>query len=100
MPPPTAAAAWSIVADSAATRHRKAIGIETVSLSMTSTRKPSTDLAPIRAASAVAESDRAMWMDLHPSWSFARRVYIAAKSPGDGAEVVVSLGLVARRAKN
>src|SRR5260370_42688028 len=41
-----------------------------------------------------------MWMEMHPSWSFARRVYISAKSPGDGAEDGVSFVLVASRAKN
>ena len=42
--------------DSAAMRHRNAIGMDTVSLSTTLTVNPSTDEAPTRAASAVAES--------------------------------------------
>src|SRR6202521_1409633 len=41
-----------------------------------------------------------MWIEMHPSWSLARRVYTSANSPGEGAEVVGSLVDVARRAKN
>ena len=63
----TAVAASSNVLHSAAVRHRKAIGMVTVSLSITSTRKASTDCAPTLAASAVAESCDPMWMEMQPS---------------------------------
>ena len=43
------------------------MGIVTVSLSITWTLKPSTDSAPTRAASAVAESCVPMWIDTHAS---------------------------------
>ena len=63
----TAVAASSNVLLSAAVRQRKAIGMVTVSLSMTSTRKPSTDCSPTLAASAVAESWAPMWIEMQPS---------------------------------
>ena len=49
------------------------MGIETDWLSMTLTLNPSTASAPTRAASAVAESRAPMWIEMHPSWSFASR---------------------------
>ena len=72
----------------------------TVWLSITLTLKPSTDCAPTRAASAVADSWAPMWIEMQPSWSFASRVKTSANSPGEGAEVVGSFVAVARRRKN
>ena len=96
----TAAVASSRLAHSAATRQRNAIGIETDWLSITLTLNPSTASAPTRAASAVAESRAPMWMEMQPSWSFARRRYTSANSPGDGADVVGRELDAASRVKN
>jgi len=77
-----------------------AIGIVTVSLSMTLTVKPSTDCAPTRAASTVADSCAPRWIEMQLSKSLASRLYTSANSPGEGADVVGSLVEVARRRKN
>ena len=76
------------------------MGKVTVSLSITLTLKPSTDWAPTRAASAVADSWAPMWIEMQPAWSFANRLKTSANSPGDGAEVVGSLVADASLLKN
>src|SRR5207245_9538806 len=87
----TAALAASSDSDSAATLHRKAMGMVTVSLSMTWTLKPSTAWAPICAACTVADSCAPRWIEMHPSWSRANLLYTSANSPGDGADLVSRL---------
>src|SRR6266851_4704789 len=72
----------------------------TVSLSTTSTSKPSTACAPRRAASTVADSWAPRWMEIQPSKSPASRLYTSANSPGDGADVVGSFVAPASRRKN
>src|SRR5437588_7383978 len=96
----TAAVAASSDSLSAATLQRKAIGIVTVSLSMTSTWKPSTASAPSLAASTVADSWAPRWIEMHASKSRANRLYTSANSPGEGADVVGSFVAAARRRKN
>jgi len=58
---------------SAATRHRKAIVMVVLRLSITWTGNPSTDWAPTRAASTVPENCLPMWMEITPSHSFDSR---------------------------
>jgi hypothetical protein len=69
-------------------------------VSTTSTRNPSTDCAPTRAASHVAERLEPMWIETTASHSWLSLSYAFAKSPGLGADVVGSCWTASSFLKN